>query len=95
VQDQGPGLPPREQERIWQRFYQAEEVRAQGGASGGLGLGLHICKSIIEGHGGDVGIASEVGQGSTFWFTLPLADGELTDCSVDARTCVGARPREG
>jgi signal transduction histidine kinase len=75
VVDQGPGLPAHEQERIWGRFYRAEGVRVQSGSAVGLGLGLHICKIIVEGHGGRVGIASRVGHGSTFWFTLPLADG--------------------
>jgi signal transduction histidine kinase len=74
VADHGPGLPASEQERIWERFYQAEGLRVQSGSSGGLGLGLHICKTIVEGHGGAVGIESAVGVGSTFWFTLPLAE---------------------
>jgi signal transduction histidine kinase len=68
-------LPASEQERIWDRFYQAEGLRVQSGSSAGLGLGLHICKAIIEGHGGKVGVESEVGKGSTFWFILLLADG--------------------
>jgi signal transduction histidine kinase len=75
VVDRGPGLPAHEQERVWGRYYRAEGVRVQSGSAVGLGLGLHICKIIVEGHGGQVGIASRVGQGSTFWFTLPLADG--------------------
>jgi PAS domain S-box-containing protein len=73
VTDHGPGLPQREHERIWQKFYRAEGVRMRSGSSSGLGLGLHICKSIVERHGGQVGVESAVGQGSTFWFTLPLA----------------------
>ena len=75
VEDHGPGLPASEQERIWTRFYQAAGVRVQSGSGAGLGLGLHICKAIIERHGGKVGVESTVGRGSTFWFTLPLADG--------------------
>jgi signal transduction histidine kinase len=72
VVDQGPGLPARELERIWQRFYRAEGISVQSGSSTGLGLGLHICKAIIEGHGGQVGVESAVGTGSTFWCSLPL-----------------------
>jgi PAS domain S-box-containing protein len=73
VRDQGPGLPPEEQERIWERFHRAKDIAVQTGSGVGLGLGLHISKSIIEQHGGTVGLDSTVGQGSTFWFTLPLA----------------------
>jgi signal transduction histidine kinase len=72
VEDHGPGLPASEQERIWTRFYQAAGVGVQSGSSAGLGLGLHISKAIIEGHGGHVGVKSEIGTGSTFWFTLPI-----------------------
>ncbi len=74
VRDHGPGLPAHEQEHIWQRFYRAKSVRVQSGWSGGLGLGLHICKAIVEQHGGQVGVKSAIGHGSTFWFTLPLQD---------------------
>ncbi|HZR42031.1 MAG TPA: HAMP domain-containing sensor histidine kinase [Ktedonobacteraceae bacterium] len=72
VTDQGPGLSPEEQERIWERFYQVEGHAAQNSGGAGLGLGLHISRSIIERHQGEVGIQSNLGKGSTFWFTLPL-----------------------
>jgi signal transduction histidine kinase len=72
VTDHGPGLAPSEQERIWQRFYRAEGIAVQSGSDIGLGLGLYISKTIIEAHGGQVGVESAVGQGATFWFTLPL-----------------------
>ncbi len=74
VHDRGPGLPLTEQERIWDRFYRVEGVEVQSGMSIGLGLGLHICKRIVERHAGQVGVESSPGQGSTFWFTLPLAE---------------------
>jgi PAS domain S-box-containing protein len=72
VRDEGPGLPPAEQQRVWERFYRAPGIEAQGGATPGLGLGLHICKMIIERHQGRVGLCSAPGAGSTFWFSLPL-----------------------
>jgi signal transduction histidine kinase len=74
VHDHGPGLPPEEQERIWERFHRAEGIEVQSGTGVGLGLGLHISRIIIEQHHGQVGVRSAPGQGSTFWFSLPLAD---------------------
>jgi signal transduction histidine kinase len=73
VRDEGPGLPPSEQKRVWERFYRAEGVENQGSSGIGLGLGLYISRMIIEQHHGQVGVESAPGKGSTFWFTLPLA----------------------
>ncbi len=73
VRDQGPGLPQEEQGRIWERFHRVKGIEVQSGTGVGLGLGLHICRTIIERHQGLVGVESAPGQGSTFWFTLPLA----------------------
>jgi signal transduction histidine kinase len=73
VRDWGAGVPPAEQTLIWQRFYRAAGVAIQSGSGVGMGLGLHICKSIVERHHGQVGVDSIPSQGSTFWFTLPLA----------------------
>jgi len=73
VRDAGPGLSRSDQELIWDRFYQVTAGRGfQNGSRQGLGLGLHICRSIIEAHQGQVGVQSALGEGSTFWFTLPL-----------------------
>jgi len=73
VRDQGPGLTPEQQQRVWERFYQVAAPGRQG-PDGGLGLGLAIAKAIIEQHQGQVGVESAPGQGSTFWFTLPIED---------------------
>jgi signal transduction histidine kinase len=76
VRDRGPGLPLEEQQRLWQRFYRVAGINVRSGSGVGLGLGLYICRSIIERHYGEVGVQSAPGQGSTFWFTLPLIENE-------------------
>nr|WP_274532167.1 HAMP domain-containing sensor histidine kinase [Ktedonobacter racemifer] len=73
VRDQGPGLTQEAQKDIWQRFHQVKEVPVQSGSGKGLGLGLYICQTLIEQHQGEVGVESTPGEGSIFWFTLPLA----------------------
>ena len=72
VTDSGAGIPPSELERIWERFYRVDRARTH---RNGSGLGLAIVKEIVEAHGGAVGVASTVGQGSRFWFTLPVNGG--------------------
>ncbi len=69
VRDQGPGIAPEHQKRIFERFYRVNPSPAGGE---GIGLGLAICKAIVEGHGGEIGVVSEVGKGSEFYFILPL-----------------------
>lgn len=75
VHDEGVGIPPEEQEHIWERFYRVPgiEVVEQSISDSNLGLGLYLCQEIIDLHQGRVGVQSTPGQGSTFWFTLPLA----------------------
>lgn len=73
VRDEGVGIPETEQSEIWNRFYRVEEIVHQSGSQVGLGLGLYISRDIIERHGGQVGVLSTPGKGSTFWFSLPLA----------------------
>ena len=74
VRDQGSGLTSEQQRRVWEQFYQVATPDHRG-PDRGLGLGLAIAKAIIEQHHGQVGVESAPGQGATFWFTLPLADG--------------------
>ncbi len=73
VSDSGPGLPPNECEHVWDRFYRVRGIESQHSSQVGLGLGLHITRSIVERHGGTVGVESTPGAGATFWLTLPLA----------------------
>jgi len=74
VQDHGPGVPPEEQGTIWELHHRVAGVTTQSGRTGSLGLGLYLCKTLVERHGGRVGMDnSAYGQGATFWFTLPLA----------------------
>ncbi|HEY7356845.1 MAG TPA: GAF domain-containing protein, partial [Ktedonobacterales bacterium] len=73
VRDYGPGLPPEEQARVWERFHRVPGIEVQSGSGVGLGLGLHISRMIVKAHHGQVGVQSAPGAGTTFWFTLPLA----------------------
>ncbi|MCE9668641.1 ATP-binding protein [Myxococcus stipitatus] len=66
VRDTGEGIAPEQQARIFEKFY-----RAPGAPAGGAGLGLSIARDIVQAHGGELGVVSAPGQGSTFWFTLP------------------------
>ncbi|MDR7482126.1 MAG: ATP-binding protein [Armatimonadota bacterium] len=70
VQDTGPGIPPDELERIFDRFYRLDASRAR--ATGGSGLGLAIVRALAEAHGGTVSAASTPGEGSRFTITLPV-----------------------
>jgi signal transduction histidine kinase/uncharacterized protein YktA (UPF0223 family) len=81
VTDRGRGIPASHLKSIFDRFQQVEEADAR--ERGGSGLGLAICKAIVEGHGGSIGIESELGKGSTFWFSVPLAGSPIVSGSAD------------
>jgi signal transduction histidine kinase/methyl-accepting chemotaxis protein len=70
VRDTGPGIPPAEQARIFDAFHQVDSSSTK--KQGGTGLGLAIARQIIELHGGQIGVASQPGEGSRFFFAVPL-----------------------
>ena len=69
VEDDGPGIPPEARERIFERFYRVDKARSR--EQGGTGLGLAIVKHVVQGHGGEVWVTSELDRGTAFHFTLP------------------------
>ncbi|MCS7220480.1 MAG: ATP-binding protein [Anaerolineae bacterium] len=74
VADQGIGIPPEEHSRLFNRFYRVDSSLRR--KTQGAGLGLFLCKSLVEAHGGHIWFRSEPGKGSTFFFSLPIAKGE-------------------
>jgi two-component system sensor histidine kinase/response regulator len=73
ITDAGPGIAPEYHQRIFEKFGQVEDLDHRLGT----GLGLTFCKLAVEAHGGRIGVESEVGKGSTFWFALPWLNGSL------------------
>jgi signal transduction histidine kinase len=71
VTDTGRGIEPAEHQRIFSRLAQVDQAPGEDSTRKGLGLGLFICREIVRRHGGDIGVDSEPGAGSTFYFTLP------------------------
>jgi signal transduction histidine kinase len=70
VRDTGPGISRADQHRIFESFEQAHASESR--VQSGTGLGLDICKTIVEMHGGSIGVASDLGRGSLFWCTFPI-----------------------
>ena len=68
VRDTGVGIPADDLERIFERFFKADRARS----GGGTGLGLSISRHLVEAHGGRIWAESTEGQGSTFYFTIPV-----------------------
>jgi signal transduction histidine kinase len=77
VRDTGTGIPPQDLNRVFERFYRSDKSRERG--RGNSGLGLAIVQEIVEGHGGRVQVESELGQGTTFRFTVPQARSPLPE----------------
>jgi two-component system sensor histidine kinase KdpD len=68
VADRGPGLPPGDEQRVFEKFYHTQPL----GRAGGVGLGLTICRGFVEAHGGRIWAENRIGGGAQFCFTLPL-----------------------
>jgi PAS domain S-box-containing protein len=88
VRDTGPGIPPDEQQRIFEAFYRLSHSAK---APEGTGLGLAITQRLVELHGGQLGLESQVGEGSCFYFTLPYVPEVLpnTELELDSVAPVG------
>ncbi|MGM7700265.1 sensor histidine kinase [Pseudalkalibacillus sp. Hm43] len=71
IADSGPGIPLEDQERVFERFYRVDKGRSR--EMGGTGLGLAIAKELVELHGGEISLESELGEGSTFRVLLPMS----------------------
>jgi signal transduction histidine kinase len=84
VKDEGRGIPKEFHHTVFERFKQVKKSDAT--EKGGTGLGLPICKALIENHGGKIGVESEEGKGSTFWFTLPCPGTEQASSDPKSET---------
>jgi len=69
VADEGPGISPEKIPHLFDRYFRIDD---NGNSNSGLGIGLYICSEIIKKHEGEIGVDTELGKGSTFWFTLPV-----------------------
>lgn len=72
VRDKGPGLSEADQKHIWESYYRGSNAKGRQGSGINLGLGLHICQTLIQRHHGQVGVQSNEREGSSFWFSLPI-----------------------
>jgi two-component system sensor histidine kinase NblS len=81
IADTGSGIAPRDQERIFERFYRVENAVH---TEAGTGLGLSIVRGILDKHGTQIAMASELGVGTTFWFDLPLEESDNEELQLAA-----------
>ncbi|HTS87178.1 MAG TPA: response regulator [Gemmatimonadales bacterium] len=79
VEDQGPGIPEQDQERVFEKFGQAQS----GQRTRGFGLGLTFCRMAVEAHGGTIGVTSAPGSGATFWIVLPAPQANPSEAVVN------------
>jgi signal transduction histidine kinase len=91
VTDNGPGIPPAQMEHIFERFVRGDAGLTQ--RVGGTGLGLAISTSLIELHGGTISVDSEVGRGSTFTVSLPLAPARAVEAAPTGPRAIAEGPR--
>ena len=77
VRDYGEGIGPHDLPKLFRKFSQIDSSATR--KAGGTGLGLVICKGIVEQHGGKIWVESTAGEGSTFYFTLPLVERSLAE----------------
>src|SRR5262249_32851339 len=85
VSDSGRGIPKAYKDAIFERFRQVEASDSR--QKGGTGLGLAICKMIMEQHKGSIGVESEEGHGSTFWFRVPSAQSHVEQKGLQVLVC--------
>jgi len=93
VTDQGDGLSPEDQERVFERFYRVDAARSR--QTGGTGLGLSIVKHVASNHGGEVTLWSQPGQGSTFTLRLPEMEGQDGDAGLSVPAATAPAPAPG
>ncbi len=91
VQDEGPGIPPEEQARVWEKFYRGSQVAGRN-ATPGSGMGLAVVRALVEAQGGEVGLGCAPGQGTTFWLEVPQVQAPLGEPDEGAQP---AAPRRG
>ncbi|HEV2582632.1 MAG TPA: ATP-binding protein, partial [Ktedonobacteraceae bacterium] len=78
VMDRGPGIPAADRERVFDKFYRVMETQTRATRTTGSGLGLAVCRGLIEAHGGHIWVDNREGGGAIFTFTLPLSSDEGT-----------------